>query len=1078
MDLRFLEMSPTVNMWLLRTEDTGYRATSSPSGYTLNYRSCNLLAMDLTRLAVNNRAVTFVALAVIAVSGLLAYQELPRAEDPGFLVRSAMVRTQFPGASPERVELLVTDRIEQVIQEIPEVANIISESRTGQSIITIEVRESVTELRPVWDNLRRKVEGVVDQLPQGVVPIIDDELGEVFGTMITLTADGFSYAEQEEIAEQVRNVFLRINDVAKVEIQGMQQERVFVDFDNARLSGLGLSAAQLQGILQSSNIIISGGVVETGDERITLQPSGNFTSVDDIRQTLIRLPGTGETVFLGDVAEIRRGYVEPARLKVRTNGEPALALSISMREGGNIVQLGENIRAAVANLEQQYPVGVTFEFIAFQPEVVDRAVSAFVASIFQAVGIVLICMLLFLGLRTGLVVASLIPMTMLTTLMLMQFFDIGMDKMSLASLIIALGLLVDNAIVMSESILVRLQAGGKARTAAFAASKELRVPLLISSLTTIAAFLPIVLAESAVGEYTAPLAQVIAITLLSSWVLAITMIPLLCAIFLKVKRARETNVANAEKPAEESSKDPFDSHFYQYYCSILHFLLRRPLITVAGAFGLLIVALVLFRFIEQSFFPDSSELLFSGDFELPDGASFAYAEEAMLDIERFLIEELSENEEREGIRNWAIFVGGGVSRFALGYNPTQPRPSYTAFIGNASSFDALGPSMDRLRAYVENNHPDMDVTLKRLAAGPGDANPVEVRLFGPDQNTLFELSDQIKAQLASFPGTRNITDNWGEQTKKLLIEINDAQAGRAGITNQDIAISLRTALSGSAVTEYREGDKAIPVVLRSEVGDREDIGKLESINVYAQSGQNVALRQVADIELTFQPSKILRRNRSKTLSVLSDLDSDANVSAFSIASAMTPWLAEQQKNWPPGYSYEIGGTFESSAAANSSIADKMPLAGLLILLLLVGQFNSLRKSLIIILTIPLGLIGVVIGLLVTGQPFGFMTLLGVISLAGIVINNAIVLIDRIRIEIDENGLVPGAAVLEAAQQRFRPIMLTTATTVGGLLPLWLGGDPLFVSMAVAILFGLVFATVLTLGFVPAFYCLLFRVRSQ
>ncbi len=1031
--------------------------------------------MDLTRLAINNRIVTFVALTVIALSGFFAYQQLPRAEDPGFLVRSAMVRTQFPGASPERVELLITDRIEQVIQEIPEVENITSESRTSQSIITVEVRENVTELRPVWDNLRRKVEGMVDQLPQGVVPIIDDELGEVFGTMITLTADGFSYAEQEEIAEQVRDVFLRINDVAKVEIKGMQQERVFVDFDNARLSGLGLSAAQLQGILQASNIIISGGTVETGVEQITLEPSGNFTSVDDIRQTLITLPGSGQTVFLGDVAEIRRGYAEPARSKVRANGAPALALGISMRAGGNIVQLGENIRAAVTGLEQQYPVGVNFDFVAFQPEVVDRAVSTFVVSIFQAVGIVLICMLLFLGLRTGLVVASLIPMTMLATLMLMQFFGIGMDKMSLASLIIALGLLVDNAIVMSESILVRLQAGEKARAAAFAASKELRVPLLISSLTTIAAFLPIVLAESAVGEYTAPLAQVIAITLLSSWVLAITMIPLLCVIFLKVKGARKNTNGETE---EEAGKDPFESAFYRYYRRGLQFLLRHPLITVAGAFALLVVALGLFRVIEQSFFPDSSELLFSGDFELPYGTSFAYTEEAMLDIERFLIEELAANGEREGIRNWAFFIGGGVSRFALGYNPTQPRPSYTAFIGNASSLDALSTSMDRLRTYVEDHHPDMEVTLKKLAAGPGDANPVEVRLFGPDQNTLFELSDQVKAQLASLAGTRNITDDWGSQTKKLLIDINDAQAGRAGITNQDIAISLRTALSGSMVTEYREGDKAIPVVLRSEVGDREDIGKLESINVYAQSGQNVALSQVAEVELNFEPSKILRRNRSKTLSVLSDLDPDTDVSAFSIAAAMTPWLAEQEKTWPSGYSYEIGGTFESSASANASIADKMPLAGLLILLLLVGQFNSLRKPLIIVLTIPLGLIGVVIGLLVTGQPFGFMTLLGVISLAGIVINNAIVLIDRIRIEIDENGLAPGAAVLEAAQQRLRPIMLTTATTVGGLLPLWLGGDPLFVSMAIAILFGLVFATVLTLGFVPAFYCLLFRVRAQ
>lgn len=1023
--------------------------------------------MDLTRYAIDNRVVTFVALAVVALSGVSAYRGLPRAEDPGFLVRSAIVRTQFPGAAPERVELLVTDKLESAIQEIPEVAHITSESRTGLSIITVELRETVTDLRPVWDNLRRKVDRTAGELPQGVVPVVDDELGDVFGTVLVLTADGFSYVELEEIAEQVRDVFLRIGDVAKVEIHGTQEERVFVDFDNARLSGLGLSVPQLQGILQSSNIIISGGAVETGVERVTLEPTGNFTSLDDIRQTLITLPGTGETVYLGDVAEIRRGYADPPRARVRANGQPALALAVSMRDGGNIIQLGENIRAAVTELEGRYPVGVAFDILAFQPEVVDRAVSTFVNSILQAVGIVLVCMLLFLGLRTGLVVASLVPMAMMATLMLMQYLGIGLDKMSLVSLIIALGLLVDNAIVMSESILVRLEGGENARDAALDSSRELRIPLLVSSLTTIAAFLPIVLAESAVGEYTAPLAVVIALTLLSSWLLAITMIPLLCMIFLRVKR-RSGSAGDAE----------FDTPFYRRYRGVLQSLLRRPLVTVAGAFGLLAATLGLFRLVEQNFFPDSTEVLFTGDFEFPYGTSFAHTEAAMLDIELFLIEELAAGENREGIRNWGIFTGTGAPRFALGYSQAQPNSGYAAFIANASVFDIQDTVIDRLRTYVEANHPDIDVSLKRLTSGPGGGTPVEVRLYGADQDVLFDLADGVKTHLASLPGTRNITDNWGAQTKKLIVNIDNARARRAGITNQDIAVSLRTALSGSPVTEYREGDKAIPVVLRSEVGGREDIGKLESINVYAQSGQNVALRQVADIALTFEPSRILRRDRSKTLSVLADLDPGANATAFSIAAALEPWLAEQQYNWPVGYSYEIGGTFESSADANASIAEKLPVAGLLILLLLVGQFNSLRKPFIIVLTIPLGLIGVVAGLLVTGQSFGFMTLLGVISLAGIVINNAIVLIDRIRIEIDENGLEPGPAVLEAAQRRLRPIMLTTATTVGGLLPLWFGGDPLFVSMAVAILFGLVFATVLTLGFVPALYCLLFRVRYR
>ena len=1021
--------------------------------------------MDLTRHAIEHRVVTFVALAAIAFFGYSAYHDLPRAEDPGFLIRYAMVQTPFPGASPERVELLVTDKIEEAIQEIPEVAHITSESRTGISLVTVELRESVMDLRPVWDNLRRKVEAAARELPQGVVPVVDDEFGDVFGTVIALTADGFSYAELEEVAEQVRDVLLRIDDVAGVDVRGVQEERVFVDFDNARLSGLGLSAAQLQSILQAGNIIISGGAIETAVERITLEPTGNFTSVEDISRTVLTLPGTGETVFLGDVADVRRGYVDPPRSTVRANGEPALVLAISMREGGNIIELGENIRAAIAALEARYPVGVAFDILAFQPEVVDRAISSFVTSIFQAVGIVLVCMLLFLGLRTGLVVATLVPMTMLATLALMQVLGIGLDKMSLASLIIALGLLVDNAIVMSESILVRMRAGEDAREAALASARELRGPLLVSSLTTIAAFLPIVLAESAVGEYTAPLAQVIALTLLSSWLLAITMIPLLCMRFLKVK------------PGEAAGAQ-FDTAFYRRYRGVLLSLIRRPLVTVLGAFVLLAGTLGLFRFVEQSFFPDTNEVLFTGDFEFPYGTSFAYTEAAVLEIEQFMTEELAAESGREGIDGWAFFVGEGAPRFKLGFSPAQPRTGYAGLVANASALEALGGVIDRLREFVEADYPEIDVTLRRLASGPGGGTPVEVRLYGDDTEVLFELAENVKAQLASLPGTRNIADNWGEQTKKLVVEIDGARARRAGVTNQDIAVSLRTALSGYRVTEYREDDEAIPVVLRSEAGGREDIGKLESINVYAQSGQNVPLRQVADVVLVFEPSKIRRRDRSKALSVLSDLDPAAGATAFGVARAIEPWLAEQQETWPVGYSYEIGGESESSASANQAIGEKLPLAGIVILLLLVGQFNSLRKPLIIVLTIPLGLVGVVLGLLVTREAFGFMTLLGVVSLAGIVINNAIVLLDRIRTEIDENGLEPARAVVEAAQRRLRPILLTTATTAGGLLPLWFGGDPLFVSMAVAILFGLVFATVLTLGFVPALYCLLFRVRFR
>lgn len=1023
--------------------------------------------MDITKRAIDNKVVTFIVLLVIALSGYSAYNSLPRAEDPGFLIRVAKVVTQFPGASPARVELLITDKLEKAIQEIPEVDIISSESRTGLSVITVELDDSVMDLQPVWDNLRRKVQRAQRELPAGVTPVVNDEFGDVFGTLVAVTADGFTYAEVKEIVDQIRDEVLRLDQVAKVEIHGVQDERVFIEYNNARLAELGISASQLQSALQSSNIIISGGSIQTGGESITLEPTGNFDSIDAIRQTVITLPATGEVVFLGDIARVYRGYIDPPVSRVRANGQTALMLAISMKNGGDIIQLGGQVSATLERLEPTYPVGIAFSMIAFQPDVVDRSISGFVSSVIQAVAIVLVCMLLFLGLRTGLVVATLIPMAMLMTLAIMQSLGIGMDKMSLAALIIALGLLVDNAIVMSESILVRMEAGEEAIASALASAKELRIPLLISSLTTIAAFLPIVLAESAVGEYTAPLAQVITITLLSSWILAITMIPLLCVLFFKVKASKKAN------------NEEFDTRFYRVYRGLLLVLVRHPLITVVGAFLLLFGSLLLFRFIESSFFPDTEEVLFTGKFEFPYGTAYSYTEEAMLDIEQFVQDSLRATDEREGLRNWVFFVGGDAPRFTLSYNPQQPREGYAAFLGNVSLFDVQEDVIGRLQAYVGSNYPEIDVTLSRLGAGPGGGTPIEVRLLGDDEVVLFNIADAVKAQLRTMAGTRNISDNWGQQTKKLIVEISNTRARRAGVTNQDIAISLQTALSGYTITEYREDDQSIPVVLRSSASSREDINRLESINVYAQaSGQNVPLRQVADISVVFEPSKILRRDATRALSVTSDLDEASGATAFTISTELAPWMATQQETWPVGYTYEIGGESESSAEANASINAKMPIAGLLIVLLLVLQFNSLRKPLIILLTIPLGLIGVVIGLLVTQQAFGFMTFLGVIALAGIVINNAIVLIDRIQIEIEENGLEPARAVLEAGQRRLRPILLTTATTVGGLLPLWLGGDPLFVSMAITIMFGLLFATLLTLGFVPALYSLLFRVKYK
>ena len=646
----------------------------------------------------------------------------------------------------------------------------------------------------------------------------------------------------------------------------------------------------------------------------------------------------------------------------------------------------------------------------------------------------------------------------------MSWLDIGLDQMSLAALIIALGMLVDNAIVMAESIMVQISAGRRPVEAAVGSARELRVPLLISSLTTAAAFLPISLAQSTTGEYTAPLFKVITIALLSSWLLALTMTPLLCVLFLEVRP-----VAAGER---------FAGPFYRAYRGPLVGCLRRPALTLAAVAGVFLLAMQGFRIIPNIFFPPSDKAIFTATYELPAGTSIERTMEVVETVDRFIDAELraGAGEAAEGVTNWATFAGNGGPRFYLAHNPEPHNPQFAFSLLNATSRDVITDELiPRLAAFCRERFPELEVKLNPLQLGPPVSAPVQVRLSGRDPDRLFDLVDAVTAELRSMPGAATVTDDWGMRSKKLVVAVDQPRARRAGVTSQDVAISLQTALSGFETTQYREGETSIPVTLRSTLASRTDVTKLDSLNVYAQAtGAAVPLLQVADASVVWEPSTIRRRNRLKTVTVSSELA--PGVIASDVVARLRPWLAAEQAGWPPGYRYELGGEEETSVRANQSIAEQLPVAGLIILLLLIGQFNSIRRTAIIVLTIPLGLIGVVAGLLLAQSYVGFMTLLGIIALAGIIINNAIVLIDRIRIEIDDNDLDPPRAIVEAAQGRFRPILLTTATTVAGLLPLWFGGGPMWEPMAIAIIFGLLGATVLTLGVVPVLYSLFFRVR--
>ncbi len=1019
--------------------------------------------MDITRAAIKKNRITAIALLCVFAGGIQAFLSLPRAEDPGFIVRTAVVITHFPGASPQRVELLVTDKIEEVVQEMPELDFVNSESKAGMSVVFVNIQERYKNMRPIWDDLRRKVERARSKLPPDVIgPTVNDEFGDVFGIIVTIVGEGYSYAEVKEIADQVRDLLLRLDDVAKVDIYGAQDERVFVEYNNARLAEFGLSPVQLKNILESRNIIIPGGSVSTGTERILLEPTGSFESIDDLAQTVITLPDRSEVVYLRDLAEIRRGYVDPPTSKLTTSGRAGLGLAISMRDGGDIIRLGEDVKSLVDELQGRYPIGVDFDTVAFQPQVVDNKVRDFVGNIYQAIGIVLAVMLLMLGLRTGLIVASLIPSAMIMSLLVMSVFGIGLDQMSLASLIIALGMLVDNAIVMSESIMVQMGQGKPAEEAAIDSARELLVPLLTSSLTTAAAFLPIFLAKSTTGEYTAPLFKVVTITLLCSWLLSLTMVPMLCVLFLRVKRQQETNL---------------NSLFYRTYRRGLLAAVRLPYVTVAAVVALFVLAIQGLNYVPKIFFPPSDTPMFTAELELPLGTAIERTEEVVGQVDQFIRKELTAEGRGEGVTNWSSYIGQGGPRFQLAYNPTQPSPEFAFILLNATSRDVIPDLIHRLEQFCLSNYPDLRPTIKPLELGPPVKYPIEIRLSGESISQLFAIADEVKAELSSIPGSKNVGDDWGRRTKKLVVDIDEARARRAGVSNQDVALSLQTVLSGFDTTDYREEDEVIPVTLRSIAADRHDIGKLESLNVFSQmSGRSVPLKQVASVKVVWQPAKIYRRDGLKTVTVRCNLED--GFTAEDVTTPLAPWLEGNSGTWPLGYRFELGGELETSGKANQSINEQLPVAGLIILLLLVGQFNSIRRTAIILFTIPLAMIGVTAGLLLARSYFGFMTLLGIISLAGIVINNAIVLIDRIRIESEENGLEPPRAVLEAAQRRLRPILLTTLTTVGGLIPLWLGGGPMWEPMAISIIFGLSFATVLTLGVVPALYTIFFRVKFR
>ncbi len=1031
--------------------------------------------MNITQIALDNNRVTIVILLIILLYGLMSYNQLSRDSMPPYTIRVCNVITRFPGASPERVEELITDKIEKVAQELPELKSVTSESRTGLSVVTVEVTPDIQEqdLQAIWDKLRRKIEDIKDDLPDGSQePNVDDDgLGVVYGIMLGIEGDGFSFFELKNYAEDIRDDLIKLDDASRVEISGIQEEQIYVEFDNARLADVGLTSAQLQNIISATNIVFPGGEVSLEDKRIVLEPTGNFEDIEDLEKTLIPVGQNGETVELGDITRIIRDYKNPPDNLVRINGSPSLAISIALKEGANLIRLGEIIDQKLIEYNQELPIGVQLIRTAKQDYYVNNKISDFLNNVIQAIVIVLAVMLVFLGLRTGLVVASLIPMTMVMTLMLMNLFNIGLNQVTLAALIMALGMLVDNAIVVSESIIVKMEEGKSARISAIESSKELAIPLLISSLTTSAAFLAFFLAEDVMGEIVGPIFSVITIALLSSWILSMGMITMLGVIFF------HSQVKTSDTDTDTSTSTIFD-RLSVYYERLLVRVLARPIIFLITIVIIFFGSLMLFPQLPFIFMPDSDRNLVTLDMNLPLGTKIERTNEVVNEIEQYLQTELQTNESRsEGVEDWAAFISKGPFSYDLGYRQGEANSGYAHMLLNTSSYEANQFVVDKLNTYCYQKFPDAEFSIGALSSGGGGGPDVEIRISGESPAELFRISEQIKQRMNDIPFTQNIKDNWGPKIKKFIIDIDQDKANRAGLTNQDIAISLRTSLSGYNSGSFRDGEENIPIMMRSQGSQDIDVNQLKGINIFAQNtGRNVPLVQVANINTQWQFAKILRRNLFRTITV--SCDAQAGYTASEITNLLLPNIEKDATNWKGGYTYELGGESENSGDAMGAVIEQLPLAAFIILLLLITQFNSIRKTAIVISTIPLGLIGVILGLLIFQSYFGFFAFLGMISLAGIVINNAIVLIDRIKIEEDENQRNPYDAIVEAAKQRFRPILLTTFTTSLGLLPLYLGGGLMWEPMAVAIMIGLLFATVITLLFVPVLYKMLFRIKEE
>ncbi|MFJ2693760.1 efflux RND transporter permease subunit [Pseudomonas sp. NPDC087336] len=1019
------------------------------------------MGFNLSAWALRNRQIVLFLMLLLAIVGALSYTKLGQSEDPPFTFKAMVIRTNWPGATAQEVSRQVTERIEKKLMETGEYERIVSFSRPGESQVTFIARDSMhsVDIPELWYQVRKKVSDIRHTLPPGIQgPFFNDEFGTTFGNIYALTGEGFDYAVLKDYADRIQIQLQRVKDVGKVDLLGLQDEKIWIELSNVKLATLGLPLAAVQQALEEQNAVSTAGFFETTSERLQLRVSGNFQTVDEIKNFPIRV---GDRTFrISDVADVRRGFNDPPAPRMRFMGEDAIGLAVAMKDGGDILVLGKALEIEFARIQKNLPAGMQLRKVSDQPAAVKTGVGEFVQVLVEALAIVLLVSFFSLGVRTGMVVALAIPLVLAMTFACMYYLGIGLHKISLGALVLALGLLVDDAIIAVEMMAIKMEQGFDRIKAASYAWTSTAFPMLTGTLITAAGFLPIATAQSGTGEYTRSIFEVVTIALLASWVAAVLFVP-----YLGEKLLPDLAKIHAAKHGTDQP-DPYGTPFYQRVRRLVEWCVRWRKTVITATVVLFIASIVLFRFVPQQFFPASGRLELMVDLKLAEGASLSNTAEEVKRLEALL-------KDKAGIDNYVAYVGTGSPRFYLPLDQQLPAASFAQFVVLAKTIE----ERESLRAWLimtlNEQFPALRSRVTRLENGPPVGYPVQFRVTGEHIEEVRALARKVAAKVRENPHVVNVHLDWEEPSKVVYLNIDQDRARALGVSTANLSKFLQSSLTGSSVSQYREDNELIEILLRGTLHERTELSLLPSLAVPTDNGRSVALSQIATLEYGFEEGVIWHRNRLPNVTVRADIYGKEQPAT--LVQQIMPTLDPIRAELPDGYLLDVGGTVEDSARGQNSVKAGVPLFIVVVLTLLMLQLRSFSRTAMVFLTAPLGLIGVTLFLMVFRQPFGFVAMLGTIALSGMIMRNSVILVDQIEQDIAA-GLKPWQAIIEATVRRFRPIVLTALAAVLAMIPL--SRSVFFGPMAVAIMGGLIVATALTLLFLPALYAAWFRVKKE